>query len=154
MDESRRRQVGDELRERSSHGRKELEQLAEARGRVIRGQELREDVPASHCAGEDDSVLGSGLGEVAERRGRADDLEAASFEEPIDLAGDGDREGELAAPAVASDQPQEEEQALLDRDLTAALIDEVQALRRPVEDDAEVGADCGDELLHLPDRLA
>ena len=43
---------------------------------------------------------------------------------------------------------------MLDGDLAALLVDEVHPLRGAVEDDAEVGADCGHELLHLTDRLA
>ena len=154
VNERRRRQLGDELRERPPHGREQLEQLAEARGRVVGGQELREDVPAADRAGEDDAVLGSRLRQVAERRGRAHDLEPAPFQRALDLARDGDRERELPAPAVASDQAQEEQQRLLDRYLAAALVDEIEALGRTVEDHAEVGADRGDELLHLPDRLS
>ena len=154
MHERRRGQVGDELRERPPDGRQQLEQVAEARDRVVRGQELREDVAAADRAGEDDAVLRGRLRQVGERRGRAHDLEPAALEQLVDLARDGDRERELAAPAVRADQPQEEQQRLLDRDLAAPLVDEVEPLGRAVEDDAEVGTDGRHELLHLPDRLA
>ena len=55
---------------------------------------------------------------------------------------------------LLADQAQEEQQRLLDRNLAALLVDEVEPLGRAVEDDAEIGADRGDELLGLPDRLA
>src|SRR5207247_5684003 len=61
VDEGRRREIGDKLRQRPPYGREELEQLAEARGRVIRGQEIREDVAASFGAGQADSILSSSL---------------------------------------------------------------------------------------------
>ena len=69
------------------------------------------------------------------------------------MARDGDREGELALPAVGADQPQEEQQRLLDRDLARLLVDQEEPLAGPVEDDAEVGADRRDEPLRLADRL-
>src|SRR5207237_777564 len=64
------------------------------------------------------------------------------------------REGDVAATPIRADQPQKQQQALLDRDFTAALIDEVQPLRSAVEHDAEVGTDGRNELLDLADRLA
>ena len=57
MDERRARQLGDELRERPLDRREQLEQLREARDRVVAGQELGEDVAAADGAGEDDAVL-------------------------------------------------------------------------------------------------
>ena len=60
--------------------------------------------------------------------------------------------GELAVPAVRAEQAQEEEQRLLDRDLVALLVDEVEPFRRPVEDDAEVRPDRGHEPLRLADQ--
>ena len=47
----------------------------------------------------------------------------------------------LPVPPVRADQPQVEEQRLLDRDLARLLVDEVEPLARAVEDGAEVGAD-------------
>ena len=78
----------------------------------------------------------------------------AALDHLLDTARDRDREGELASLAVRAHQPQEEQQRLLDRDLTAPFVDEVEPLGSAVEDDAEVRADGGHELLHLPDRLA
>ena len=96
VDERRRGQLRDELGERPPDRREQLEQLAEARDRVVGRQELREDVAASDGAGEDDAVLGRGLRQIGERGGRPDDLEPTALEQPVDLARDGDREGELA----------------------------------------------------------
>ena len=92
--------------------------------------------------------------QLAQRGRRAHDLEAAALDELVDLARHRDRERELAAPAVRSDQAQEEQQRLLDRDLVAALVDQVEALGGTVEDGAEIRADRRDELLRLPDQAA
>ena len=64
MDERRLRQVGDERRERLVDGREQLEELREARHRVVAGQEVREDVAAADGAGEDDVSLRRGAGEL------------------------------------------------------------------------------------------
>src|SRR5205807_2416713 len=98
---------------------------------------------AADGPGEDHAVLRSGLGQVRERGRRTDDLEPASFEQMVDLARDGDRERKLAASSVRSDQAQEEQQALLHRNLAAALVHEIQALGRAVENDTQVGPDGG-----------
>src|SRR4051794_8619540 len=154
VEERRRRQLRDELRQWTPNGSEELEQVAQAGDRVVRGQKLRKDVAAADGAGEDDPVLRSRLRQVRERRRRAHDLEAAAVEQLVDLTRDGDRERELATLAVRADQPQEQEQRLLHRNLAAALVDEVEALRSPVENDAEVRSDGRHELLDLPDGLA
>src|SRR5262245_1537522 len=132
--ERRRRQLVDELRERLPAGaREQLEQLAEARDGVVRGQEVREDVAAADRAGEHDPVLRGGPRQVGERGGRPHDLEPAPLDHPVDLARDRDRERGAAVAARVADQAEEEEQRLLDGHLAAALVDEVQALRRAVE---------------------
>ena len=46
-----------------------------------------------------------------------------------------------------------EQKGLLDWNLSAALVDDVQPLGGRVEDDAEIGSDRGHELLHLADRF-
>src|SRR5207302_10730424 len=62
--------------------------------------------------------------------------------------------GKIAAPPDGADQAQKEQQGLLDRNLAPALVDEIEALRRAVEDDAEIPYDSGNEPLDLTDRLA
>ena len=57
MDEGRPRQLADELRERPLDGREQLEEVREARDRVVARQELREDVAAADGAREDDALL-------------------------------------------------------------------------------------------------
>ena len=66
VDEGAGRQLRDELRQGLLHRREQLQQVAEARDRVVRRQELREDVPAAYRSGEDDSVLGRGAGQLGE----------------------------------------------------------------------------------------
>ena len=80
MDQRRRRQLCDELGERPSVGAEQLEQLREARDRVVGGQELQEDVAATDRAREDDAVGGRRLGQVGERVRGANDLEPAPGE--------------------------------------------------------------------------
>src|SRR5439155_20711594 len=61
-------------------------------------------------------------------------------------------EGGLADTPVRADQPQVEEQCLVDGDLARLLVDEVKALAGPVEDRAEIRSDRRDEALRLADR--
>ena len=63
--------------------------------------------------------------------------------------------GKATLPSTprSREQPQEEQERLLDRDLAALLVDEIEALARLVEDGAEVGADRRHEPLRLADRL-
>ena len=74
MHERRRGQLRDQVGERSAHRREQLEELAEARDRVVGGDELREDVAAADGTREDDAVLGRRLRQLGERGRRADDL--------------------------------------------------------------------------------
>ena len=60
----------------------------------------------------------------------------------------------LALRAALAEQPQEEQQCLLDRHLLAALVDEDEPLGRAVEDRAEVGADRRDDPLRVSDACA
>ena len=140
VDERRLRQLGHELRQRPVDGRQQLEQLREARNRVVAGQELGEDVAAAHGAREDDAALGRGARQLRQRGRRPHDLELRVLDEPLDLARHGHREGELAVAAVRAEQAEEEEQRLLDRHLVRLLVDEVEPLGRAVEDRAEIGA--------------
>ena len=55
-------------------------------------------------------------------------------------------------PAVRAEEAQEEQQRLLDRDLVALLVDEVEPFCRAVEGSAEVRPDRGDQLLRLADQ--
>ena len=148
----RDRELRDELRQLAVDRRQELEELAEARNRVVGGEELREDVAAADGAGEDHSVLGRGLGQLGERGRGADDLEAAAFDEPVDLARHRHRERELADPSVAPDQAEVQQQGLFDGDLPRLVVDQVEALGGPVEDDAQVGSDGSDEAFRLADE--
>ena len=152
MDEGRHREVGDERGEWLVHGSEQLEELREARDRVVAGQEVGEDVAAADGAGEDDVVLRGCTGEIGERRRRAHDLELRAVDEAVDLARHGDGERELAAPSIRDDQPQKEEQRLFDRHFPRLLVDEVKPLSRAVEDGAEACADGRDEPLRLLDR--
>ena len=56
--------------------------------------------------------------------------------------------------SVRGDQAEVEQQCLLDGDLVAALVDQVEPLAGAVEHGAEVGADGAHEPLGLSDRLA
>ena len=156
VDDGRARQLGDELRERPLDRREQLEQLAEARHRVVGRQELREDVAAADRAAKTTpSSAVAALRQLGRSGGRAHDLEAARSASSLDVARDRDRERRpcRCQPARA-DQAQEEQQRLLDRDLAALLVDEEEPLAGAVEDRAEVGADRADEPLRLADRLA
>ena len=119
MDERRRGQLGDELREGPVERREQLEQLAEAGDGVVGGQELREDVAAAERAGEDDAVLGGRRASAPRARWASSRPRARALHESVDLARDGDREHELASRAARADQAQEEQQRLVDRDLAA-----------------------------------
>src|SRR6266700_2501796 len=151
VDERRDWQLADKLRERPARRREQLQQLAQARDGVVGGQELRKDVAAAERAGEDDAVLGGELGQLGDTRRGSDDLEPGSFRHFVDLARDSDREGELAAPAVGAEQPDQEQQRLLDGDLPASLVDQEEPLGGPVEDGAEIRTDRGNEPLRLTD---
>src|SRR5919108_2744858 len=152
VDDVRRGKLGDELRQRTVRSCEQLEELAEARDGVVGRQEFREHVAAADGAREDDAVLGRRLRQRGERRGCADDLEAAALDDSLDLACDGDREGKLAAPAVAPDQPEVQQERLLDRDFARRVVNEIHPLGRPVENDAEVSADRADKALRLADE--
>src|SRR5207237_7875071 len=77
VDERARRQLRDELGERLPRRSEQLEQVAEARDRVVGRQELREDVAAADRAREDDAVLRRGAGQLGERGRCPDHLELA-----------------------------------------------------------------------------
>ena len=124
VDERRRGQLGHELRQRPVDGREQLEQLREARDRVVAGQELGEDVAAADGAGEDDVFLAPRrASDSGSDAGVRTTSSSESVDERVDLARHGDREGELAATAVRADQAQEEQQRLLDRHLVGLLVD-------------------------------
>ena len=116
-------QLGDELRERALDRREQLEQLGEARDRVVARQELREDVAAADRAGEDEAVGRRRLRQLGERGRRADDLEPAALEELVDPARDGDRERELPAPGRPSRSAAGRAAAPVERDLLRLLVD-------------------------------
>ena len=152
VDQGRLGQLRDQLRERPADGREQLEQLRQARHGVVGGQEVREDVAAADGSREDDSGLGGRARQVAERVRRADDLERIAGE-LIDLVRDRVREGGLAVAAALGEQAHVQQQRLVDRNLAALFVDEVEPLAGLVEDGAEVGADRGDEALGVPHRL-
>ena len=152
VDQRRRRKLGDELGERPIERREQLEQLGEARNRVVGGQELREDVPPADGSREDDPVCGCGARQLAERIRRPDDLERVPGE-IVDLARHRDRERGLALPPALREQPDVQQQRLVDGNLVALLVDEVQPLAGLVEDRAEIRSDRGHESLRVADRL-
>ena len=106
--------------------------------RVVRGQELREDVAAADGAGERRPPPRR-LRQVGERVRRAHDLEpspASSSTLLVTVTG----KASLAVAALGQ-QAHVEQQRLVDRHLVPLVVDEVEALARLVEHRAEVGAD-------------
>ena len=69
MHHLRFRELRDELRQRCTDGREQLEQLAEARHAVVGREEVREDEAAADRAGEDDAVAGRRARERGEDAG-------------------------------------------------------------------------------------
>src|SRR5207237_9148275 len=81
VDERARRQLRDELGERLPRRSEQLEQVAQARDRVVGRQELREDVAAADRAREADAVLRRGARQPGERGGRAAQLRRAALDD-------------------------------------------------------------------------
>ena len=99
--------------------------------------ETSSDSGWSAGARKDDAVAGRGLRQLGQRGGRPDHLKLAALDQLVDMARDGDREGELALPTVGAHQAQVEQQSLLDRDLACLLVDQEEPLAGSVEDDSE-----------------
>ena len=71
----------------------------------------------------------------------------------VDLARDRDRECGLPVRPAFGEQAHEQEQRLVDGNLVALLVHEVEPLAGLVEDGAEIGTDRRHEALRVPDRL-
>ena len=133
--------------------REQLEQLREARDRVVGGQELGEDVAAADRAREDDasSAAAACVRSVSEFGVRTISSPSPASSSTLLVTVTG--KATLPSIAAVGEQAHVEQQRLVDRHLVPLLVDEVEPLARLVEDGAEVGADRRHEPLRVADRL-
>ena len=131
----------------------QLEQVAERRHRVVGGQEAREHVAAARGAREDHALLRRLVASAgSDACVRTTDSDSPTIQSTwlVTLTGTAMR----PAPAAPDEQAQVEQQHLLLRHLLPRLVHEVEPLAGSVEDDAELGADRGDQPPRLVERLA